>query len=169
MKTASKFSLVLVLAGLTAAGISNIGQATQTSLPAAENHRLDRLAGAWSATGTIQGQPSFPGLITFSVDGSVQASATPMGAVAPYETPAYGNWVATGHNQAAYTFVALFANPDGSLSATTKTVGKLRYDSRADTWSGPFKFFVLDPEGNEIVSYPGMIIDAKRIAVETLD
>ena len=28
-----------------------------------------------------------------------------------------------------------------------QTVGKLRYDPRADTWSGRFKFYVFDPEG----------------------
>jgi hypothetical protein len=167
MKTASKLSLVLILASLTAVGISSLGQATPKSPPAVANHRLDKLAGAWSAPGTVQGQPSFPGLCTFSSDGSVLASAAPMGVL--METPAYGNWVCTGPNQAAYTFVALFSDSDGKLAATTKTVGKLRYDSRADTWNGPFKFFVIDPEGNEVVSYPGMVIDAKRIAVETLD
>ncbi|MCX6929472.1 MAG: hypothetical protein NT154_40595 [Verrucomicrobia bacterium] len=168
MKTATKFSLVLILAGLTAAGINSFSQATPRTPPAAANHRLDRLAGAWFA-GAAGGGQSFVGLITFSVDGIVHASATPMGAVAPYETPAYGNWVATGPNQAAYTFVSLFANPDGSLSATTKTVGKLQYDPSTDTWGGAFQFYVFDADGNEFMSYPGMISDATRIAVERLD
>jgi len=166
MKTASKLCLVLILASLTAVGISSLSQATPTSLPAAANHRLDRLAGAWFGPGTGGGQ-SFPGLITFSVDGSVLASAQPLGFLA--ETPAHGKWVCTGPNQAAYTFVALFSNPDGSSAGTSKTVGRLQYNPRADTWSGPFEFYAFDPLGNEIISYPGDIIDATRIAVEMLD
>ena len=84
------------------------------------------------------------------------------------ETPAHGNWVCTGLNQAAYTFVALFSNLDGSFAGTSKTVGKLQYDPRADTWSGPFEFYAFGPTGDEVVSYPGMI-NATRIAVEMLD
>jgi hypothetical protein len=165
MKTVSKFYLVLILAGLTAAGISGFSQSKSTSPPAAANHRLDRLAGAWFGPATGGGQ-SFPGLITFNVDGSVLGSAAPMGFIA--ETPAHGNWVCTGLNQAAYTFVALFSNLDGSFAGTSKTVGKLQYDPRADTWSGPFEFHAFGPSGDEVVSYPGMI-NATRIAVEMQD
>ena len=166
MKTASKLSLVLILASLTAVGISSLSQATPTSLPAAANHRLDRLAGAWFGPGTGGGQ-SFPGLITFSVDGSVLASAQPLGFLA--ETPAHGKWVCTGPNQAAYTFVALFSNLDGSFAGTSKTVGKLQYDPPTDTWGGTFQFYVFDADGNEFMGYSGIISDATRIAVEILD
>jgi hypothetical protein len=165
MKTVSKFSLALILAGLTAAGISGFSQPKSTSPPAAANHRLDKLAGAWFASATGGGQ-SFPGLITFNTDGSLLGSAAPMGFLA--ETPAHGNWVCTGPNRAAFTFVALYSNLDGSFAGTTKTVGKLRYDPRADTWSGTFQFHAFGPSGDEVMSYPGMI-DATRIAVEMLD
>jgi hypothetical protein len=166
MKTVSKFSLVLILAGLTAAGISNIGQATQTSLPAAANHRLEQLAGGWSVEATAELQQiTFPGLFTFNADGCVLGSQLPTGA---FETPGYGNWIATRPNQAAYTFVALVSNPDGSLFAKTKVIGTLHYDLRADTWRGPYKIHVFDADGNEFFTDSGMI-SATRIDVEMLD
>ena len=167
MKTVLKFSLVLILAGLTAAGISSLSQATPTPPSAAANHRLDKLAGGWSveATTGLQ-QITFPGLITFSADGSVLSSQQPIGS--SFETPGYGNWITTGHNEAAYTFVALFSNPDGSLAAKAKVVGKVQYNPRADTWSGPWKMQVFDADGKEFFGDSGMI-NATRIDVEMLD
>jgi hypothetical protein len=166
MKTVSKFSLVLILAGLTVAGISSLSQATPTPPSAAANHRLDKLAGGWSVEATTELQQiTFPGLITFSADGSVLSSQLPTGMP---ETPGYGNWIATRPNEAAYTFVALFSNPDGSLAAKAKVVGNLHYNPRADTWRGPWKIHVFDADGNEFYTDSGMN-NATRIAVEMLD
>ena len=63
------FSLALILAGLTAAGISGFSQAKWTNPPAGANHRLDKLAGAWSLEATDQ-QGTFAGLLTFNADGT---------------------------------------------------------------------------------------------------
>jgi hypothetical protein len=167
MKTVSKFSLVLILAGLTAAGINGFSQSKSTSPPAAANHRLDKLAGAWSVETTAEIQQiTFPGLFTFHADGCVLGSQLPIGTA--FETPGHGNWIATSPEGAAYTFVGLFADENGSLVAKAKAVGTLRYDPRTDTWSGPFKIHVYDPDGNEFFTDSGMI-SATRIAVETLD
>jgi hypothetical protein len=115
---------------------------------------------------TAEGQHiTFPALMTFSADGGVLTSQLPTGMP---ETPGYGNWIATRPNQAAYTFVALFSNPDGSLSAKAKVVGKVQYNPRADTWSGPWKIHVFDADGNEFFTDSGMN-NATRIAVEMLD
>ena len=110
-------------------------------------------------------QISFPGLITFNADGCVLSSQLPTGL---FETPGYGNWIATSPNQAAYTFVALFSNPDGTLNAKAKVIGKLQYDPRADTWSGSYKIHSVFADGKESFTDSGMI-SATRIAVETLD
>ena len=167
MKTASKFSLVLILAGLTAAGINSLSQTTPSTPPAAANHRLDKLAGAWSVEVTAELQQiTFPGLFTFHADGCVLGSQLPTGTA--FETPGHGNWIATSPKEAAYTFVGLFADGTGSLVAKAKVVGTLQYDPRTDTWRGPFRIHVFGPDGAEFFTDSGMA-SATRIAVEMLD
>lgn len=173
MKTVSKFSLVLILAGLTAVGISSLSQANPTSPPASVNHRLDNLAGGWIVEATPETQPPFEGLITFNADGGLLSSAQPMGidfmGRPLYETPGYGNWIATRPNQAAFTFVALYTDASGMSAGKGKVVGKLQYDPRTDTWSGPFRFEVRDASGTVLYFESRGTINAARIAVETLD
>jgi hypothetical protein len=161
MNTASKLSLVLIVAGLMAAGISSLSQAT----PTAVNHRLDKLAGAWSVEATPGQSAPFPGLFTFHADGSLLNNQLPASA---FETPGYGNWIATSPTQAAYTFLGLFSNEDGSLFARAKVVGKLQYDPRADTWSGSFSLHAFDADGTEFWTDTGTMT-ATRIEVEILD
>lgn len=128
--------------------------------------RLRGLAGGWSVQVTTEiQQASFPALISFTSDGIVLADEPP----SPFETTGHGNWVAVGPREAAFTFrVLVGGGPDGQLSLSYKVVGKLIYNPRSDTWSGPFKIQVSDPNGNEVFADRGTF-EGTRIPVEVLD
>ena len=102
--------------------------------------------------------------MTFTEDGNVIADEPP----SPFETSGHGNWISTGHNEAAYTFVSLIGSAAGPLSAKLKVVGALQLDADKGTWNGPFKIDVSDPSGQIIFSDRGTF-SLTRIAVERLD
>jgi hypothetical protein len=54
------------------------------------------------------------------------------------------------------------------VSSELKVVGKLEYDPRTDTWTGPFKIQLFDADGTELLVDRGTF-SGRRIAVETLD
>ena len=156
------FAATIAIVALTTLIGPQPGQAQQGG----EINRLQKLVGAWNVEVNLElFQVKFPALLTFTSDGIVLGDEPP----SPFETTAHGNWVATSPREAAFTFLALIGGgPDGQLSETLKIVGKLEYDSRADTWSGPFRIQGFDSDGNEIFGYPGTFTGT-RIAVETLD
>ena len=126
---------------------------------------LKGLVGAWVVETTVVEQNAiFPALLTFTSDGLVFGDEPP----APFETTAHGNWVTTGPQSAAFTFLALIGSEAGPLAATIKVAGTLQYDAKADTWNGPFQVQVVDADGNELLVDNGTF-DATRIAIETLD
>jgi hypothetical protein len=159
-----KRTFVLSILGLISALLLATLAIAQTA-QANANSRSEKLLGSWNVVVTTEVQGStFPALLTFSSDGGMIADETP----SPLETSGHGNWVNSGRNEAAYTFVALIGNPDGTLSTKLKVVGTLQYDASNDSWSGPFKIDVFDAGGQVIFTDHGTF-SLTRIAVEPLD
>jgi hypothetical protein len=113
-----------------------------------------------------QQDATFPALLTFTSDGIVFGDEPP----APFETTAHGNWVTTGPNAAGFTFLALIGSEEGvtKLSATLKLVGSLDYDAQSDSWRGPYRLWINDVNGQELLVESGTFAGT-RIAVEKLD
>jgi hypothetical protein len=129
------------------------------------NNRSEKLHGSWNVVVTTELQATiFPALLTFSDDGGLIADEPP----SPFETSGHGNWISAGRREAAYTFVSLIGSAEGPLSAKLKVVGTLRYDAGNDSWSGPFKIDVLDPNGQVSFTDHGTF-SLTRIAVESLE
>jgi hypothetical protein len=129
------------------------------------NEKKNSLVGSWSSTITaVDMGVTAPGLLSFTSDGIVLGDEPPN----PFETTAHGNWVSTGALDAAYTFLFLTGSPEGKLSSKGKVTGALHYDATADGWSGPFKIWMWDAAGKQIMTDHGTIT-CTRIAVEKLD
>jgi hypothetical protein len=159
----NKGKLVIFVLGL----ISILLIAAFTIAPttqAGPDNRSDKLHGSWNVVVTteIQGA-TFPALLTFTSDGSLIADEPP----SPFETSGHGNWVSTGPGQVAYTFVTLVGSAEGPLSAKYKVVGTLNLGSDKESWSGPFKIDILDPNGQVIFADRGTF-SLTRIAIEPL-
>jgi hypothetical protein len=123
------------------------------------------LVGSWVATITAIGQGvTFPALLSFTSDGIVIASEPP----GPFESTGQGNWISTGPLDAAFTFFFLFGSAEGKLSGKFKVNNALHYDPGIDSWSGTFKLWGWDGEGNPTVTEQGTIT-CSRIMVEPLD
>ena len=149
---------VLGLIGILLIAGFSLAPATQAG---ADNRSL---YGSWNVVVTTEIQGStFPALLTFTSDGGVIADETP----SPFETSGHGNWVSIGRGQVAYTFVALIGNAEGALSVKLKVVGRLNLNSDKESWSGPFKIDVLDPNGQVTFTDHGTF-SLTRIVVESL-
>ncbi len=85
----------------------------------------------------------------------------------PFETTGHGNWLATGPQEAAYTFVALVGHAEDKPASRIKLVGALTYDAGADTWRGPWKLEMVDGSGQRLLAESGTM-SGTRIAVERL-
>jgi len=108
--------------------------------------------GSWNVIITVEQQAAtFPGLVTFFYDGNVVTDEAP----SPLETSGHGNWVNTGSDQAAYTFVFLIGSTEPNQWLTGTINGKLKYDAQEDQWSGPFTIKLVDQDGNEVLSDTG--------------
>ena len=147
---------IVVLAAFV---VSQSGQAQSGA-----SNRAHRLVGAWSVEVNAEILGAFPALLSFTSDGILLTEDPPV----PFETTGHGNWVATGPNEAAFTFLLLVGSEAGPLSATWKIIGKLQFDRQTDNWSGPVKILGFDPDGNEFFADRGTF-RGTRIAIETLD
>ena len=127
-----------------------------------EHANLKALPGSWAVQVSTPTQGTFPALATFTSDGAVITSEA-----SSFETAGHGNWVSTGDDEAAYTFVAIEGSPTGEFTGSLKVVATLRLDGR-QKWSGPFKVDVFDADGNTVFSDRGTA-KATRIRVERLD
>ena len=158
-----KHKMVMFVVGLSSIMLLAafiVAPATQVNA----DNRSDKLFGSWDAVVTteIQGA-TFPALLTFTSDGSVITDEPP----SPFETSGHGNWIKTGPGQVAYTFMTLVGSAEGPLSAKYKVVGTLKLGSDKESWSGPFKIDILDPNGQMIFTDHGTF-SLTRIAVEPL-
>lgn|GEM_PF-6626464 len=109
---------------------------------------MDNITGAWNveATTNNQGQ-SFSGLITFFADGIMIANEPP----GPGETTGHGNWISTGDDTIAYTFVSMVGDPGGKL----KVVGTLQYKAVLKTGADPSRSTYLIPAVQFLSKTPG--------------
>jgi hypothetical protein len=118
--------------------------------------------GSWNLIITVVNQnATFPGLLSFFSDGNVIADETP----SPLETSGHGNWVSTGKNAAAYTFVALIGNIEPNQWLKLTVSGTLTYDPEADQWNGPFTIVAVDQDGNEAFSDTGAMSGTRITAL----
>lgn len=124
-----------------------------------------KLPGAWSVEVTTGSQGTWSSLMTFTSDGTMLADEPP----GPGETTGHGNWVPQGRNGARFTFRAFLAVElaPGVVTSDLKVVGEPEYDSASDTWTGPFKIQIFDPEGNPVFEDTGTF-KGTRIPVEHL-
>ena len=122
-----------------------------------------RLTGSWNVEIVTSAHGSGPGLMSFTSDGIVLGDEPPM----PFETTAHGNWIATGPLEAAYTFVALIGNAEGTPPSKIKCNGTVTYDAKADSWRGPFQIEIVDASGQRTFEEHGTV-SGMRIAVERL-
>ncbi len=108
--------------------------------------------GSWRAQVTVvNANVTFAGLMSFFSDGNVVADENP----ALYETSGHGNWVSTGSDQAAYTFVFIIGSAEPAQWMIGTVNGEIKYDAQEDQWSGPFTIKLVDQDGNEVFSDTG--------------
>jgi hypothetical protein len=141
----------LILAGMLAYQILAVRNAMAAS---------KSLVGSWNVEVTVVQQNSvFPSLMTFYNDGNLITDETP----SPLETSGHGDWVRTGPNKAAYTFVFLIGSTEPGQWLKGTVSGEVNFDPRKDTWNGPFTIKIVDQDGNEVLSDTGTM-DGTRIS-----
>jgi hypothetical protein len=129
----------------------------------------EKLYGSWNVEVMTVNQPQadgshkFPALLSFGAEGVVIADEPP----GPGETSGHGNWITNDDGTVSFTFTALFSE-EGAYSGKLKVVGKLQYNSEADTWQGPFKIDAYDAD-DKVVGGDTGTFDLARMAVESLD
>jgi hypothetical protein len=124
------------------------------------------LVGAWFSTVTPTLVEPFVGLGTFSADGGLtNISSVSLGS--PLESPGYGQWVKTGANTYAVTFLTISADSAGHHTLTSKVRANLRLGANGDDFIGDFQVDFFDPGGVLLVSDTG-IVTGTRIKVEPL-
>lgn len=167
MKNRWLFGRILTLALLFSLSLPGSLQPMRAaSLQAAksdEKPHLAKLIGAWNVDASVPAYPHVPALLVFTSDGIVMGARPPL----PFETPAYGNWIATDDETAAFTFMTLTGSEQGPFSAKSKISGTVHYDAATDSWQGPNYLEVYDPSGSIVFSDTGTL-SGTRIAVEPL-
>jgi hypothetical protein len=138
---------ILLLAALLALALA-VPAATSAKQGRSENHgRSARILGTWNVEVTVNGQPTFPALLTFSAGGGVVETES--------DAPGtgQGSWEKIGHRQYRFAFQTFIftdtGQPGGHVivrSRATVSHGRL---------SGPFKFVVFDPTGKVVQSGAG--------------
>jgi hypothetical protein len=130
---------------------------------ASPNKQPEGLLGSWNIDVFLEeADVHFPGLLTFSADGSLFADEP-----AVNETTGHGNWLMGNRGQVKYTFVALNSDSTGQYTGRLKLIGTLQRDEGKETWSGPFRITIYDANDLEVLVNNGTFI-LTRIAVEEL-
>jgi hypothetical protein len=119
------------------------------------------MVGAWEGN-IYSGDIIDPVLFILTSDGTIQGSE----GYAPDETATFGNWVSIAPDLANYTIKGITMNPEGTVNMPFKVVGEFKYDSKADSISGPFTISGLNPDGSTYEATGA--ITCTRIKVETL-
>ena len=136
---------ILLLAALLALAVPAATSARQSR---SENHgRSGQILGTWNVQVTVNGQPTFPALLTFSPGGGVVETES--------DAPgtALGSWEKIGHHTYQVAFQAFtFSNagqPNGHV------IVRAHVTLSNGTMSGPFKFDVFDPANHVVQSGAG--------------
>jgi len=156
-------SLVLLLSLSVGGCIQPLATAGVSALKGDAKPHLEKLVGAWNIDATGPTHPPVPALLLFTSDGIVMGARPPL----PFETPGFGNWMSTGPQTAAFTFMVLTGSEQGPFSAKSKISGTVHYDAATDSWHGPNHLDVFDPSGRIVFSDTGTL-SGTRIAIEPL-
>lgn len=157
--------MMLVLTTAIAAQITLAG--TQSSkgdgLAAAKKSRT--VTGSWivnAMPAPEAGVPPLMSLATITRDGGIVNSPMPGQGTGP------GQWVKTGSEEFAVTFIHLLYDVNGQFTGTVKVRASLTVDGEGNEFSGPFKTDIFDASGNPLFSFEGTV-HGTRISVEPLD
>ncbi len=112
----------------------------------------EKWIGAWELLVTAYTQNiTFPGLLTLTSDGIVFAEEVPD----TQETTGHGNWKRVSTDEAAYTFVVLLGSSELGKWTKFTVHGKLVYDAKTDTMSGPYNLVIVDQDDKQIQTETG--------------
>jgi hypothetical protein len=152
-----------VLGGATVAGLAAAPRVL------ADDHEASRsLVGAWSgSTDAGPGFPPFKALYTFAPGGGLMTSSSIDLSPRSLSTPGYGAWTRTAPRTFAFTFDAFIFDQQGNPVGAVVARSTVTLNKAGDTFSGPFKFDVIAPNGG-IAFSGGGTHDATRIRVKPL-
>ena len=159
---------ILMMLALTTAIAAQITLAgTQSSrgdgLAAAKKSRT--VTGSWRVNAMPApeaGVLPLMSLATFTRDGGIVDSSM------PGQSSGHGQWVKTGNEEFAVTFIHLLFDVTGQFTGTVKVRASLTVDGEGNELSGPFKTDIFDASGNPLFSFEGTV-HGTRISVEPLD
>lgn len=110
------------------------------------------LAGTWTIISTAMPPPApgapaqFPGLVSYTAEGGF-LETDPLG-----PSTGQGNWVATGSNTFAYTFVRFLFDASGKFIGSVKGRAAGTLNAGLDGYTTVGKADVLDPTGKVVAS-----------------
>jgi len=113
-----------------------------------QNHGgSSQIVGTWNAQVMVNGQPTFPALLTFSPGGGVVETES--------DAPGtgLGSWEKIGHRQYQLAFETFIFNNAGQPGGDV--IVRMQATVNGDTASGSFKFDVFDPSGKVVQSGAG--------------
>ena len=135
----------LLLAALLALAVPAATSARQSR---SENHgRSEQLLGTWNAQVTVNGQPAFPALLTFSAGGGVVETESDVPGTAQ------GSWEKIGHHEYQVAFQSFTFTSTGQPGGHVIVRSQVTLSN--GTLSGPFKFDVFDPTDHVVQSGAG--------------
>src|SRR5437016_3703072 len=150
-------------------GVAAFGaMAIAPSARADEDGKSESLVGGW--IGTTNARPPFGpfrALYTFARAGGMVTSSSIDLSPRSLSTPGYGTWTKTGQRMFAFTFNAFVFDQQGNPAGTVEARTTVTLNQAGDTFSGPFKFDVIAPNG-AIVFSGGGTHEASRIRVKPL-
>ena len=136
---------ILLLAALLALAVPAATSARQSR---SENHgRSGQILGTWNVQVTVNGQPTFPALLTFSAGGGVVETESDVPGTS------LGSWEKIGHHTYAVAFQSFTFTGTGQPSGHVIVRSQVTLNNGA--LSGPFKFDVFDPAGHVVQSGAG--------------
>jgi hypothetical protein len=120
------------------------------------------LEGTWWMTLNRPNGTSSPLLVTFHPDGT--ATATPS---TKAENPHHGAWLRTGDRRFLQTMIMFTFNERGDFAGINKVRITAQLDDTSDRISGTAELVVMDGNGIEVRTIPGIRYQGNRINVET--
>jgi hypothetical protein len=136
---------ILLLAALLALAVPAATSARQSR---SENHgRSGQILGTWNVQVTVNGQPTFPALVTFSAGGGLVETES--------DAPGtgQGSWENIGQRTYQFAFQTFIFTSTGQPNGYVIVRNKATLSH--GTLSGPFKFDVFDATGHIVQSGAG--------------
>jgi hypothetical protein len=149
-----------------------LGLSMSPASQAESSHSTKGLPGTFVETVNFQGS-TFKVLVSFTRDGR-STVLLPFGPPAPgsgdTRVGGLGEWIRTGRREFAGTefFFASQGYGDTAAVPLQRSIFKLTLDEDGDSFSGPFRYEVIDANGNVLFSGDGTF-SGKRLNVVPLD